>query len=216
MGNKSSKITTSHWGAFNVFVENGRIINTEPFHADPAPPNISQLVPNAVRSSHPIYSCIAVGPLAIELEKHTVQSGAYDPYGLVIEHSGKNLMLGTIDEINCPMPFHFAQQTLGHTRTHPLKGVFKTSYLNKAGEVADHIMREIGGCTRGVHNIWGRHLAQKAVVFGQVGRSLSGLVDAAKSFAICVDVLRNQPGLIRCDNNLCLSCYGRYRYKKKS
>jgi aminoglycoside N3'-acetyltransferase len=169
-------------------------------------------VSDAIRSSHPIYSCIAVGPLAIELEKHTVQSGAYDPYGLVIEHSGKNLMLGTIDEINCPMPFHFAQQTLGHTRTHPLKGVFKTSYVNKTGEVMDHIMREIGGCTRGVHNIWGRHLAQKAVVFGQVGRSLSGLVDAAKSFAICVDVLRNQPGLIRCDNNLCLSCYGRYRY----
>ena len=51
MGNKSSKITTSHWGAFNVFVENGRIINTEPFHADPAPPNISQLVPNAVHHS---------------------------------------------------------------------------------------------------------------------------------------------------------------------
>ena len=51
MGNKSSKITTSHWGAFNVFVENGRIINTEPFHADPAPPNISQLVPSAVHHS---------------------------------------------------------------------------------------------------------------------------------------------------------------------
>ena len=51
MGNKSSKITTSHWGAFNVFVENGRIINTEPFHADPAPPNISQLVPKAVHHS---------------------------------------------------------------------------------------------------------------------------------------------------------------------
>ena len=51
MGNKYSKITTSHWGAFNVFVENGRIINTEPFHADPAPPNISQLVPKAVHHS---------------------------------------------------------------------------------------------------------------------------------------------------------------------
>jgi len=42
MGNKSSKVTTSHWGAFNVFVENDKIINTEPFHADPAPPNISE------------------------------------------------------------------------------------------------------------------------------------------------------------------------------
>ena len=51
MGNKSSKVTTSHWGAFNVFVENDKIINTKPFHADPAPPNISELVPKAVH--HP-------------------------------------------------------------------------------------------------------------------------------------------------------------------
>ena len=51
MGKKFSKVTTSHWGAFNVFVENDKIINTEPFHADPAPPNISQLVPNAVHHS---------------------------------------------------------------------------------------------------------------------------------------------------------------------
>ncbi len=51
MGKKFSKVTTSHWGAFNVFVENDKIIDTEPFHADPAPPNISQLVPNAVHHS---------------------------------------------------------------------------------------------------------------------------------------------------------------------
>ena len=51
MGKKFSKVTTSHWGAFSVFVENDRIINTEPFQADPAPPNISRLVPNAVHHS---------------------------------------------------------------------------------------------------------------------------------------------------------------------
>ena len=51
MGKKFSKVTTSHWGAFNVFVENDRIVKTEPFHADPAPPNISELVPNAVYHS---------------------------------------------------------------------------------------------------------------------------------------------------------------------
>ena len=51
MGKKFSKVTTSHWGAFNVFVENDRIINTEPFQADPAPSNISRLVPNAVHHS---------------------------------------------------------------------------------------------------------------------------------------------------------------------
>ena len=51
MGKKFSKVTTSHWGAFNVFVENGKIIKTEPFDADPAPPQISELVPKAVHHS---------------------------------------------------------------------------------------------------------------------------------------------------------------------
>ena len=51
MGNKFSKVTTSHWGAFKVFVEDGKIVNTKPFDADPLPPNISNLVPNAVHHS---------------------------------------------------------------------------------------------------------------------------------------------------------------------
>ena len=51
MGKKFSKVTTSHWGAFNVFVENDKIIKTEPFDADPAPPQISELVPKAVHHS---------------------------------------------------------------------------------------------------------------------------------------------------------------------
>ncbi len=51
MGQKFSKVTTSHWGAFNVFVENNKIIKTEPFEADPAPPQISELVPKAVHHS---------------------------------------------------------------------------------------------------------------------------------------------------------------------
>ena len=51
MGKKFSKVTTSHWGAFNVFVENNKIIKTEPFEADPAPPQISELVPKAVHHS---------------------------------------------------------------------------------------------------------------------------------------------------------------------
>jgi biotin/methionine sulfoxide reductase len=51
MGKKFSKVTTSHWGAFNVFVEKNKIIKTEPFEADPAPPQISELVPKAVHHS---------------------------------------------------------------------------------------------------------------------------------------------------------------------
>ena len=45
---KHTKVTTSHWGAFEVDVENGKIIATRPFQHDPNPPSIAQIVPQAV------------------------------------------------------------------------------------------------------------------------------------------------------------------------
>ena len=43
-----TKTTTSHWGAFDVTVENGRIVDVGPFAADPNPPQIPKVVPDAV------------------------------------------------------------------------------------------------------------------------------------------------------------------------
>ena len=34
----------SHWGAYTILVENGRIIGTEPFEHDPAPSPINDSV----------------------------------------------------------------------------------------------------------------------------------------------------------------------------
>ncbi|MGH1414747.1 MAG: molybdopterin-dependent oxidoreductase [Pelagimonas sp.] len=43
-----TRITSSHWGAFEVDTQGGRIIATRPFQADPNPPTIPQAVPEAV------------------------------------------------------------------------------------------------------------------------------------------------------------------------
>ena len=51
-----------------------------------------------------------------------------------------------------------------------------------------------------------------AVQFGRVGRSLSGLINASKSYEIMHDMLMNEPSLVKCSNELCISCYGRFRY----
>ena len=168
---------------------------------------------DAIRSQHPATSCIVLGKHAQEIVgKHGPDATAYYPYSKVIELRGKNLMLGTVDEKNCPMPFHYAQEVLGHTLTHPLSGFLETAYVNRKGQKTKYVVREIGGCTRGVHKTWGYHLAKHAVTMGQVGRSLSALVDTKKSYDIMLSVLKNNSSLIRCDNKYCLSCYGRYRY----
>jgi biotin/methionine sulfoxide reductase len=43
-----TKVTSSHWGAFEVDVEGGRIVATRPFAHDPNPPQIPDILPAAV------------------------------------------------------------------------------------------------------------------------------------------------------------------------
>ena len=48
MSAKQTKVTSSHWGAFNVTTENDRIVGVAPFEADPTPCEIPHAVPAAV------------------------------------------------------------------------------------------------------------------------------------------------------------------------
>ena len=43
-----TKITSSHWGAFEAVIENGKLVSTNSFKHDLNPNNISKLVPKAV------------------------------------------------------------------------------------------------------------------------------------------------------------------------
>ena len=43
-----TKITSSHWGAFEAVIENGKLVSTNSFKHDLNPNNISQLIPKAV------------------------------------------------------------------------------------------------------------------------------------------------------------------------
>lgn len=45
---RTTKVTTSHWGAFEVDVEGDRIVATRPFARDPNPPQIPDILPAAV------------------------------------------------------------------------------------------------------------------------------------------------------------------------
>lgn len=45
---RQTKVTTSHWGAFEVDVENDRIVATRPFSRDPHPSAIPDILPDAV------------------------------------------------------------------------------------------------------------------------------------------------------------------------
>ena len=166
-----------------------------------------------IRGTHPTASCIVKGYHAKYISsRNTEKHLKYEPYKSIVELKGKGLLLGTVDRRNGPFTFHYAQQHLGHTTRHPYSGLLKTRYIDVDGDIKDFIVREIGGCTAGLHKSWGHHLEKNAVTFGPVGRSLSALFDAQKSSQIFIELLGSKPYPLKCDNIECLSCYGRFRY----
>ena len=84
--------------------------------------------PGAVRGKHPTNSCTSRGSYA---ELIAASDGPkfpkYNPYAKIVELGGKNLMLGTVDERNCPFTFHYVQELLGKTRRHPFSGFLETT-----------------------------------------------------------------------------------------
>ena len=169
----------------------------------------------AVRGCHPTNSCTSSGRHAeLIAAADGPEFPKYSPYAKVVELGGKNLMLGTVDERNCPFTYHHVQENLGQTRGHPFSGLLETTYIDDSGNRKKYVMRELGGCTAGVHKSWGYHLAANAVRFGRVGRSLSALVDARKSAEILQRVLVETPTLLKCDDYSCISCYGRFCYNR--
>jgi biotin/methionine sulfoxide reductase len=59
MGDPTSRVTTSHWGAFRVTTEGNRITAVAPFERDPNPSTISRVVPAAVHH-HSRIRCPAI------------------------------------------------------------------------------------------------------------------------------------------------------------
>lgn len=215
VGNEGTLIIPSNTNTFSRFNKNKDIV----FTSD-TPPNCGSLsmaffrYAECLRSAHPTNSCLGIGPKArYILDGHDELSLSYSIYGRIIELGGKNLMLGTVeDRKNSPMPFHYCQELLGHTRKHPLVNLQQTYFIDSLKNRKLYTRKDVGGCTAGAINTFGEHIAKKAIKFGTVGKSLSAIVDTARSKELLMDIFKERPYLIKCSNKKCLSCYGRYIY----
>ncbi|MFT6193217.1 MAG: aminoglycoside N3'-acetyltransferase [Cognaticolwellia sp.] len=215
VGKDGTLIIPSNTTSFSRFKKSKDIV----FTPDSAPNSGSlstafYLYADVIRSTHPTNSCFGIGPKAeFILDGHDEKSLSYSIYGKIIELGGKNLMLGTVeDNRNSPMPFHFCQEVLGHTRSHPLANLQQTYFINSKNNKTLFTRKDVGGCTGGAINTFGEHIAQKAIKFGPIGKSLSALVDTKKSSVVLMNIFNERPYLIKCNNKDCLSCYGRYIY----
>jgi aminoglycoside 3-N-acetyltransferase len=170
-----------------------------------------QAYPGVMRSKHPTNSCFAIGRNSkYILDGHDERSPSYLPYSKVVELQGKNLMLGTVEDPTlAPMAMHCAQERLGLTRKHWLAGILQSYYKDQAGNLRLFTRKDAGGCSGGGHNLLGRHIVEKAITFGKVGRSLSACIDCKKSLEIFEIALKKRPVMVKCGNiSYCSCCYG--------
>jgi aminoglycoside N3'-acetyltransferase len=166
---------------------------------------------NCIRSSHPTNSYVGFGVAASEiLKKHNENGLSYDPIGEIINAGGKNLILGALDDKNAPMAMHYAQQVLGDTKKHPFLGLTQTYYFDCYGERKIYTKWDAGGCSSGGQNLIGQLIVKNAATIGFVGRSYSMLIDGNKSYEIIYNALKKTPSIIKCNNNLCITCYGKW------
>lgn len=165
----------------------------------------------SVRSDHPTNSYVGIGPLADAIMRDRDSADmSYTPIGRMVALGAKNLMLGTVDKHNAPMCFHYAQEQLGITKTEPFAGWTQT-YVEREGAVRTLFTRnDVGGCSRGAHNLYGKLLACGAMRVGFVGNSTSALIDGQASLEIIREVLKMQRRLVLCEDRWCTSCYGRW------
>jgi aminoglycoside 3-N-acetyltransferase len=169
-----------------------------------------QNYPSVKRSKHPTNSCFAIGNSAeYILDGHDEMATSYLPYSRIIELGGKNLMIGAFSDVRlAPMAMHFAQEYIGFSKRHWAAGLLQTYFIDQQGAIRLFTRHDVGGCTAGGYKVIGHHLIANAINFGKVGGASAALIDCSKSMEIFVNVLKNNPGLVRCDNQLCPDCYG--------
>lgn len=211
VGPKGTLIVPAYTTSFQRFRKDKKIVFDEGVPTTSGALSVAfQSYPGVLRSKHPTNSCFAIGPHANHiLQGHDESASSYLPYLKVIEMGGKNLMIGAFSDTRlAPMAMHAAQETVGITERHWAAGLIQSYYKKHDGSIALFTRRDVGGCTAGGYKTIGHHIVNDAINFGVIGNALSAYIDCGKSHRIFVELFNNNPLLIKCDDNKCLTCYG--------
>jgi len=171
--------------------------------------------PDAVRSRHPTNSFVALGARAKEvLAGHDETASSFEPMGKIVEHGGKQVLIGCTRSSPGFTTVHWAQHVLGLDRRSILGGWFGALH-EKAGAVATFKRRDIGGCSMGFHKLYAEYEKEGLLRQGLVGKAESMLVPAAPAYALEHRLLSKDPRAVFCDNRLCAFCRGSWLYNKR-
>lgn len=168
--------------------------------------NMMMQHPEAIRSTHPSCSCLGIGTSFREvLENHTPESYAYEPLiALSNLENGKYLKIGAKQKLPGMGTGHVPQNTLKHNNR--VLGKYGVNYRDKDGSIKLYKRNYVGGCSQGFWKLEDHYRKAKAFSEGKVGNADSTLSIVKKTIEVELEVLKENPRFLFCDNPFCHSC----------
>ncbi|MDD4266201.1 MAG: AAC(3) family N-acetyltransferase [Aminobacterium colombiense] len=195
--NKKNKVTDEHTSSYA-----GALANAILEH------------PNVIRSTHPVQKFAAIGKLAKELMlNHTPESYAYDVLRKMTNMRGKNLKIGTDEQVVGVGTTHVAIGTLELKQKRPSLGVF---YKNKFDEIELFKLNWSGICDKGLINFIPYYREAGAILSeGYVGKAEAKITDMKKTLEVELDLLKKDPTFFFCDDPCCDGCQLTWTFSEK-
>ncbi len=168
--------------------------------------------PQAVRSSHPATSVVAIGKAAHAIcDKHDAGAPSYGFIRDLMDLDGRMLVIGCVHSSPGFITDHYAQYMLGLAGRSLMKNRWQV-YYRKDGQVRLFKRPDPGGHGGGFAKFY-RHYVQAGVLLaGRVGNAYSIAVKARDAYEIVYAGLKENPRYGLCGDPRCLECNCTWTY----
>lgn len=171
--------------------------------------------PDAMRSSHPTNSFVAIGKHAKDVVAgHDETALSYSPTRKFVDLDGRFLVIGCITDSPGFMTVHLVQEEMGLTQKSVLSNLVKVQY-KKDGEIKVFKRRDIGGCSMGFHKMYNHYIQDQTLQIGNFGNAYSLSIKAQDSYRVDKEIIGNNRRYPFCDNPDCFFCRGTWLYNKR-
>ena len=172
--------------------------------------------PRSFRSAHPTHSFVALGRNAEQVtESHGIDSACFEPVRSVVESGGTLVVLGCSDQNPGAASAHLAQADLGLSQRHYLRLLLAVG-TGETGLRSRRVLRESPGCSRGFGKAYEAYVRSRALRVGFVGPAWTVAVNAKLAYQADLELLKNDPRALNCDDPGCVSCALTRGYNKRA
>lgn len=171
-------------------------------------PNSMLAHPEALRSTHPQCSFVAIGPGAEDiLSGHGPAAPAYLPIRRLLDVEAKMLIIGCVDTSPGFTTAHWAEYQLGLHRRVMFRSMLGASrYLDESGHGHTFLRQDPGLCSLSFWKFYGPLVKAGVLKTGFVGQTHAVLTTAKECYAVEHALLASNPAFAACDGYLCAAC----------